>query len=410
MLLVTEALVLLCCCCAAADSVFNSVDQKRYIVLSADRLGFANRIRSVADWHAIAVLSGRTLIVSWTATADCNAAFTDLFQAGPERLKVLPFVLPAGEVGLHAVTEMAEEASLTSIILRKDNMFVPNTSGFVVSRDLLTSNVSVLVTDYVGVVTLEGLGSCVHYLRTHSAFLRSLVPTEFIRDFVKKVMSEYFSDGRMMIGVHARFHDPLQDWAVVPPLHSASSSSSSPSEAVTFGVGATLEHFADYMRQIEAKMGGAERVRFFIASNDAGSKDQLLAQFPDAVSLNGEQRRSERAGIVFATIEWLLLSESSLILHTHGSSFGVEAAQVHQRPLAGIYDGSVLHTYSVYHPYCGHLLYLKTFSSQGTPETYLESLSSDGTVIRNVSGKQVSLAPCEALDQFGLAAYCIQSD
>jgi hypothetical protein len=163
------------------------------------------------------------------------------------------------------------------------------------------------------------------------------------------------------------------------------------------------------MRHIEAKLG-AERVRFFIASNDAGAKEQLLAQFPDAVSLNGEQSRTERAGIVFATIEWLLLSESSLVLHTHGSSFGVEAAQVHQRPLAGLYDGAILHTYNVYQPYCGHLLYLKTFSSQGTPETYLESLSSDGSAIRRVAGKQVSLAPCNILEHFGLAAYCIQSD
>ena len=150
------------------SSVFGSGEQ-RYIVLSAHRLGFANRIRSVADWHALAVLSGRSLLVSWASTADCNAAFTDLFQAGPERFKVLPFVLPSGEVGLQAVEEMADEASLRTVVLRRDNMFVPDTSGFVVSRDLLMSNVSVIVTDYIGVVS----GSTKH--KTHHWVKASLL-------------------------------------------------------------------------------------------------------------------------------------------------------------------------------------------------------------------------------------------
>lgn len=56
---------------------------KRYLVVRIHRLGLANRLRCIADWHQIAVRSDRHLLVSWAPTYDCNITFPGLFIAGP---------------------------------------------------------------------------------------------------------------------------------------------------------------------------------------------------------------------------------------------------------------------------------------------------------------------------------------
>lgn len=67
----------------AGNSFFDDeYDDGKYILLLVSRLGLANRLRTMADWHQIAVSSNRTLLVSWESTIDCNASFTDLFVSG----------------------------------------------------------------------------------------------------------------------------------------------------------------------------------------------------------------------------------------------------------------------------------------------------------------------------------------
>ena len=64
------------------SGMFNS--SQRYLVVRLHRLGLANRLRSMADFHAIASSSDRHLLISWSPTADCNASFVDLFASGME--------------------------------------------------------------------------------------------------------------------------------------------------------------------------------------------------------------------------------------------------------------------------------------------------------------------------------------
>ena len=390
---------------------------RRSLVLIISRLGFANRVRAMADWHQLARFSGRELIVSWEPTLDCNATFSDLFQAGPPGFRVLPFALPAGtRGGLEVVVNMATEFGLTSAILRETQeaaqeeawangsglgMFAAGHSTFVVSKRVLKSQVDVLVTDYVGVTIQQDL-NCQPYLHLHAEFLRALVPNAYAQEVVTNIKTRYFSD-RMLVGVHVRAHDPVQDWAVVPPVHS-----SDPTRAVNFGVGATVEHFVHFMRQIESGLPN-QQVRFFIASNDPAVKQRVLSHFADAVILNGEYSRELTQGLQFALIEWLILAESALILNTHGSSFAVEAAQVHQRPLVGIYDGRLLHLYNQYLPFCAHLLYLKTYAQQGHDEVYVEN---DGASFqRSIVGRHIVMRPCNYLREWGLLeVFCVNSD
>jgi len=313
---------------------------------------------------------------------------------------------------MEVVLEMATEFGLTGAILSDDpanatdtlSMFVANHTSFVISKTALTSQVAVLVTDYVGVTIQEGMG-CRPYLFKHSEFLRSLVPNDNIREIVDSVKQSYFSD-RMMIGVHVRIHDPDQDWAVVPPLDSQLADNR---RAVNFGVGATVEDFIYYMRQIQAAL--PQQVRFFVASNDKESKDEILRNFlsADAIVVNGEYGRDSTQGMAFALIEWLLLSEAALVINTHGSSFAVEASQRYQRPLVGIYNGRLLHLYNIFLPFCSHLLFLKTYGRQGQEEIYIED---DGASFkREIVGKHVLMQPCNFLEEWGLGeVYCVNSD
>lgn len=397
-------LVLVCTIYGQSSSQFLVGDKdNRYIVLIISRLGFANRIRAMADWHQLAVLSRRTLLVSWEATRDCNTSFTNLFQSGPAGFNILPFVISAAPHGMEVVTSMAAESGLSSQVLLdgesgEPSMFSHENTSFVVAKSHLMSDTHVLVTDYVGVVILEDL-KCQQYMSMRANFMRDLVPNDFAKSFIENFRSTYFRN-RMMIGVHVRVHDPDQDWAVVPPLTSGGSED----RAVLFGEGATIEHFTTYMRQIDENFGG--NARFFIASNEPSAKSRLLAAFPDAMVLGGDYSRESPEGIAFALIEWLILAESALILHTHGSSFAVEASHMHQRPLVSIHNGRVLHTNNHYLPKCGHLLYLRSYSKKKSQQMYVEQLGSSN-INRSIASMSVMMVPCDHLREWGLPlAYC----
>ena len=55
---------------------------QRYLVVRLHRLGLANRLRSMADFHLIAASTDRHMLISWSPTLDCNASFPDLFVSG----------------------------------------------------------------------------------------------------------------------------------------------------------------------------------------------------------------------------------------------------------------------------------------------------------------------------------------
>ena len=69
---------------------------------------------------------------------------------------------------------------------------------------------------------------------------------------------------------------------------------------------------------------GADRLRFFIASNMPDVKRHMQRTFKDSIAIFGDDSRSSRDGVQFALLEFILLSHTSLLIHTFGSSFAVE--------------------------------------------------------------------------------------
>ena len=187
------------------------------------------------------------------------------------------------------------------------------------------SDTQVLLTDYDGVISLAGI-SCHHYLYSRSNFLSALVPHQRDVDFISGIYRSHFQN-HLMVGIHYRSHDNIQDWEVVPPYDDSSNS------AKKFGDGARLEDFEMVMSSLhnhfnvrsKEQIEGKLKLKFFIASNTEDAKDFLTTKFPQAISLRGgDYDRQSTEGIQFALLEWLLLSECALIINTYGSSFAVE--------------------------------------------------------------------------------------
>lgn len=360
---------------------FADREPERMIVVIISRLGLANRLRSLADWYQIASMSGRTLLVSWQPTTDCNAKFTDLFIDGPQNFRVLPEHVPAGDKGIEYLESIARKHNISNrpIYLKDmDELWVNRQKAFIISKDVFFSNTEVVMTHYDGIISLEGV-QCQQYMMLHSQFLSRLVPNIEAQNFINTLRNEHFAN-RIMVGVHFRAHDPLQDWAVVPPFRSGS-------QAELFGAGTSVQDFLEVMNGIQNAFlytdhNGDQRthVRFFVASNNETEKHKFQQAVPGGVFLSGDYRRDTEEGMQMALLEWLALSESALLVNTYGSSFAEQAAQVHRRPIVGLWDGHALHHSSMTLPYCGHMQFVKAYSRQGQRSVYTEGTADNRKV------------------------------
>eukprot|EP01038_Epipyxis_sp_PR26KG_P004324 gene4324-6125_t len=323
---------------------------ERYLIITVYRLGLANRLRSIADWHSMAILSNRTLLVSWEKSDDCNANFHELFNDVPQGMRVLPIPIE-GQNSEEKVQIMRETAMMSNISFAciDENLFSKSES------DLFSPFLKIVMSTYDGLLVLTNM-PCQQYIIKHSQFLSRLKPSNYIQEIVDEVVNNYFNDS-IMIGIHFRGHDSRYDWAVVPPMNST--------EANKFGKGATIKDFA-----------------------------------------NTIQDRDTSIGVEFALIEWYLLSKSALILNTHGSSFAEEASLVNLVPLIGIWEGIVVHTMSLNHPYCGHKLFYTSYhSGKLVYDSYY--LEGDG---RMVKYKRNAMLPSSHMAGWGLeVVYCLQN-
>lgn len=401
--------------------IFADGAKSKYLVLHIKTLGFANRMRVMADMNLIASLTHRQLLVSWQPTRDCNITITELFEELPNSVKVLPFILPDDTKGRDLVQELAIESHLSFLDLQHE--------GFVMERDMITNPaIDVIYSDYNGVVSLRGT-PCELYTYARSQFYSALLPVKEIRDTVSEIAGSYFGS-HIMVGVHFRDFDPMFDWSVVPPVGS--------DQAGRFGEGANFEHFEYLMGTLHNHFhnksvqlqrrglygsvpGGSSsngnglrnNVRFYIASNSDSVKERFLQTFPDAVTLSGSHSGGRGAveGMKLAVVEWFLLSQCVLLINTYGSSFAAEASQVHLRPIVGIWGGhSVLYN-DVQLPYCGNLQFVRNYGQQGDDVQYSESLTSNGGQNRVIAAKQIQLRHCDRLEHWGLHdIYSVQSD
>ena len=112
------------------------------------------------------------------------------------------------------MNELANQFNITSLALyeklESKLLWADNHDSFILSRDIAFSPKQIIITTYDGILSLEGV-TCQQYLTMHSQFLQALVPIASIQQEVNSFISTYFGN-KVMIGVHFRAHDNIQDW------------------------------------------------------------------------------------------------------------------------------------------------------------------------------------------------------
>lgn len=328
-------------------------------------------------------------------------------------MTVLRYPLPTGQPAVAIMERLVRRYNKTFLTFTTEDEIWPSAnSEFFGSQEKIYTSPEVANTDYLfsaydGKISLERL-PCSYYHHMRSHFLAALKPIPSLEMVANQVFDQYFTKN-IPVGIHVRMHDRRYDWEVVPPGLGSSL-------ATAFGEGATTEHFITVMKTIEnhfrVKTLSNENpapslIRFFIASNDEKVKKELVEHFPNAISLTGTLSREDPQGIEMALIEWLILSRTELIVNTYGSSFAVEAAYLHNRPLVGIWNNVLIHHDQSYLEFCGHMQYAKYLSKLAIASDFQE-----GTVDRRtVKSNFVIYVPCDNLENWGLPnVYCIKQE
>lgn len=393
----------------------------RYIVLLIDHLGLANRLRSIADWFVVASLTKRRLVVSWRATYDCNAAFTDLFAQWPDGLELLTDPLPQYEAGLLWLTNAADARGLRYYLLQGHNdtqshsFWVANNTIWARQDILYSPTIDAIFTDFLGLLTFDHI-PCSIYKSLRGKFFRSLVPVPIVQSTVDSLYREIFED-QVVVGVHIRVHNQMYDWPMVAMAGAT--------EAKRLGEDIPITHYASVMQRIFRHFGVPEhsekviedqgesdvkqlplksRVRFYLISNDDDTKAQLLEYVPGGnvfFAKLHDYSRSSVEGIQCALIDFLLIARSQLIIQTYGSSFSLEAAAIGDIPLASITSEGIVYRDTRTHQYCGDPLLAKSHLLDD--HTLPEAVVYEGTYDRRaVSVKFTMLYPCQDLQNWGL--------
>ena len=401
-LLLVHTLLLSWCLLGSVAGQFSA--NQRYIVLILSRLGFANRMHSIVDWYQVALESNRSLIVSWEANPDLNIEFHELYKEIPKNMKILPFVIPYGDSGLLDVAEMCETYNLSYITIGGDHRenYFGDRKEFVLKKEIAFSDTNVIITNYDGEIVIENY-SCNHYMSMKSRIMQQFIPVDHAQKSINNIIDKYFLN-KLIIGIQIRYHDPIHDWNVVPPDRTSE-------EAAPFGYGATLYDFENVMKSIDNKLrlhNNATQHKFFLASNNPEFKEYLLSKFVNIVTLKSESySRNTSEGIYHAFLEFLMLSRSDFIVNTYGSTFAVEASSVFMKPLASIFHSKVVVNRNVFLPFCSHMAFIKSYSTQGESGTFVE-----GTIDqRRVESKTIYLTSCGIFSEWGLnEVYCNNRD
>jgi hypothetical protein len=116
--------------------------------------------------------------------------------------------------------------------------------------------------------------------------------------------------------------------------------------------------------------------------------------------------------MIFALVEWLLLSQCQLILHSHGSSYAAEASLVRRIPLVSLWSTSAIFSLNPSLPFCGHLHFwktsLQTDSNSGGRSGDLYLYEEGSADRRKVVGKLLELVSCPLLSEWGvLRLFCL---
>lgn len=331
-------------------------------------LGLANRLRMLTGVLMIAQRYNMHVVAAWHRDGACNASFHSILSTTGDLSDLLTVI----DVASPCIPDNEYQGALVSI---GRDYLEPNgaswlfysPSRFLVDPDhFYGHNVVFFFTRTVHAFTDS---SCDDYLALKRWFYSCLEPGPVVRPLLQHLESSHskfmtsVATDTISIGVHLRIFEESFDWAMVAPRHEATEADlpissggngeKSPlvvrstshvhvvkkaetfDRAVSDPTTRTIRNAVNNLRQLH----GQKRVQVFVASNSVQAKEKLLHELGEEnvlVLLPSDPLLSSRNSpyaVSLAVVEFFLLSKSSIIIHSHASSFAREAAAVRTIPL-----------------------------------------------------------------------------
>jgi hypothetical protein len=358
-------------------------EDKRVIIVAIQAFGLANRLRVLASAFFAAQDSGRLLVIDWSPDTACGASLTDLFKP--------PIDWPAeiqSQVSLYSgdsrlLRGLAGHVNWSVPVVNvkvhprvsNESILVWRPRGTVLPSARLLQQATKVVVMRPGSIFVPHGGSCQEHYHRKRLFYRALL-TSLSSDVSAwlQTISQHslvrtgrFLSQRLLIGIHVRVHDQAHDWPVVAPqptkpdstgAASESDDSALVQEAQTFDAVAPLQMFADAMT---ALISHIPTVHFFVASNSESAKGKLVEVFGkervSSINNSAFSNRSSAVGVKRALVDFVLLSQSVLVVHGYGSSFGEEAAAVNLSPALRLRIGGHVYGVDVSFPFCNNAVF-----------------------------------------------------
>ena len=330
------------------------------VVLPINLLGLANRLRTLSSVYSVLCRLRATpnggrpfkLLAVWESTDDCPAEYGDLFLPHGDDNVVVESYDSLWRTDKHEWSfEETVRAHIRSVLAE-----LPSSRGGVYSKQIYpqrglleedffypmreaAANISamrpiVLTVWTRGTHSLRSM-QCRDFLYTKSLFYKGLDPVPAVASIIRDALyRSSFSQGRVIVGIHTRAFDSGYDWAVVGP------GGTGEDKSLRFDEASPLDAFVHIMGEI---LRYEPTTLFFVASNSAIAKMELLRRFPgNSIAVHrsdpvgDREYRSTLNGMQFALAEFFLLGEAAIVVHSRGSSFAREAAARLQRPVVDV--------------------------------------------------------------------------
>jgi len=321
------------------------------MILPIHHLGLSNRLRMLASAQQVAVEANRSLYVDWRPSESCNVLISDLFNVHAFK-NTSGFQIYNGTL----VTLYQLSKDVTAKKTRKEFVHIPSGLSVLVIRHRgATFDINEILGFDVVILLVTGFFqashiSCQEYYFRKQSFYRSLELQEGIANEFQALKRKVL-DKSLVVGVHVRLFDSVHDWATIPPP-----SDSTRREALIFDEAAPLYLFVQAMQQM---LDRYPRIKFYVASNSKAAKQALVGHFSNdvVIAVDFPMRtltRDSRIGIQIALLEWMVLAHTAIILHSFGSSYAEEAAQLHLIPTIRIRKGGNVMGPDLTLPFCNN--------------------------------------------------------
>jgi hypothetical protein len=276
----------------------------KYVVFRPTNTGTGNRILALVSCYALALVTGRELLVDWQTTAVFGAQFESLFRS--EHLKPL-----ADVIGNGTMTE--EDYHFLNLVYCRQCSLRRRHEGYsdIASKDLIASyprkflivrsNVYFAPALFANKVHRAALCSIANATELfHTLFKKLLDLSPELQEALEKKLATF--EGRDVVGIQIRLKDRV----------------GFPSKRVG--------HFFNCAMFLASKYN---RSLIFIASDSETLKKQAQAVFRDRLYQSKERTRQfSEEGIKSAILDLIMLSRCRELVLTPFSTFGAVAAGI----------------------------------------------------------------------------------